>query len=57
MKNMVTLIAQGKILWFALDFPPKFQCTSPRAPWQCRSPQECMLVLLLLTRVASKILK
>ena len=54
-KHMETLISQGQILWFALDFPPKFHCTSPRVPWQCRSPQECMLVLLLLTRVAGKI--
>lgn len=57
MKNIVTLISQGQILWFALDFPPKLHHTSPRVPWQCRSPQECMLVLLLLTRVADKILK
>lgn len=57
MKHIRTPISQEQIRWFALDFLPRFHCTSPRVPWQSRSPQERMLVLRLLTRVAGKIFK
>lgn len=50
MKHTKTLISQGQILWFAVDFPLKLHCSRPK---QCHSPHEHML----LTRVAGKIPK